>query len=349
MPIFSAQQLTDWTTETLTLAGSKEHEARQVAANLVSANLKGHDSHGVGMIAQYVAAIRQGGLKPNTQALLRQDNGVILSFDGQRGFGQIIGQQTMQAGIERALEHGVSIVSLANSHHLGRIGAWAEQATVAQLISIHFANVFCKPRVVPWNGLLPRFGTNPFCVGIPRPGQQPLILDFATSVIAGGKARVAYFQGKPLAPGQAIDNLGQETTDPRFLVEEPLGGLLPFGQHKGSGLSLVCSLLGAALTGSPTERSAEPGAKAIVNGMLSIILNPESFGGLDAFREEVDVLLDWVRQSRSDDKLLLPGEPEQRQLERRSQQGIELDAGTWQDLQSVRQQLQSAAQPEPGA
>jgi uncharacterized oxidoreductase len=342
MPIFTPQQLIDWASDTLQLAGSLENEARLVAENLIEANLKGHDSHGIGMIAQYVAAIAQGGLKPNTTARLRQDNGAILSFDGERGFGQVIGRQTMQAGIDRAKALGVSIISLANSHHLGRIGAWAEQAAAEQLISIHFANVFCKPRVVPWNGVLPRFGTNPFCVGIPRPGQAPLILDFATSVIAGGKARVAYFQGKQLADGQAVDDQGQPTTNPRFLVEEPLGGLLPFGLHKGSGLSLICSLLGAALTGSPTERGAEPGAKAIVNGMLSIVLDPQAFGGLDAFKEEVDALLDWVRESRTDDQLLLPGEPEQAQWLQRSRDGIEIDTGTWSELQAVRQRLHDA-------
>lgn len=344
MPRFQPEELIRHAAEIIALAGSTETEARQVAENLVEANLRGHDSHGVGMIPQYVQALREGGLKANTAAVLREDRGPILVFDGQRGYGQVLGKQVIEAGIERARAYGVSIVGLADSHHLGRIGAWAEQATAAGLISIHFANVFSKARVVPWNGILPRLGTNPFCVGIPRKDLPPLILDFATSIIASGKARVAYQQGKQLEPGQALDHLGHPTTDPRDIVEPPFGSLLPFGQHKGGGLALVCSLLGAALTGSPTERKVKSGSKAIVNGMLSILIDPQAFGGLDTFQEETEAFLDWVRLSRPDNGLLLPGEPELHARTSRASEGIEIEEGTWRALQETRQALLSRSE-----
>src|SRR5471030_1688669 len=138
MPHLLPEELIRHAAEIIALAGSAETEARQVAENLVEANLRGHDSHGVGMIPLYVEAIRDGGLKANTSAVLREDRGPVLQFDGQRGYGQVLGRQVIEAGIERARTYGVSIISLADSHHLGRIGAWAEQATAAGLISIHF-------------------------------------------------------------------------------------------------------------------------------------------------------------------------------------------------------------------
>ena len=336
MPRFTPVRLREIAAEIISLAGSSDEEAWIVAGNLVDANLTGHDSHGVGMIPAYVNAIRHNGLKPNTPARLRDDRGPVLAFDGQRGYGQIVGRQAITKGIERARTCGICAVSLANSHHLGRIGAWAEQAAAAGLISIHFVNVCSKPRVVPWEGLWPRLGTNPFCVGIPRAGQPPLITDFATSIIASGKARLAYLQGVLLEPGQALDHLGNPTTDPGTLVKPPLGALRPFGQHKGSGLSIVCALLGAALTGSPTERHARPDNTAIVNGMLSILLDPHAFGGLATFQTEVEEFLAWVRTSREDEALSLPGEPEHAQRARRSEQGIDIDTATWESLTVTR-------------
>ena len=106
-----------------------------------------------------------------------------------------------------------------------------------------------RPIVAPFGGRDARLGTNPFCVGIPRPGGEPIVLDFATSKIAQGKTRVAYNKGVAVEPGTLIDDRGEPTTNPRYTVVEPLGALLPFGEHKGSGLALICELLGGALAG----------------------------------------------------------------------------------------------------
>src|SRR4029079_6884130 len=99
-----------------------------------------------------------------------------------------------------------------------------------------------------------RLGTNPFCVGIPRPGGEPIVLDFATSKIAQGKTRVAHNKGVNGAPGTRIGARGEPTVEPRYAVVEPLGALLPFGEHKGAGLALVCELLGGALGRGETAR-----------------------------------------------------------------------------------------------
>lgn len=339
MPVFSHDYLRHYLRERLNEAAVNAEVAGLVADNLVESSLKGHDSHGVSMLPRYIAAIREGGLAPHAQAEKTLDAGPMLAFSGQHGFGQVVARQAIAQGIERAKLHGVSVLSLADAHHLGRIGAWAEQAAQAGLVSLHFANVYTRPIVMPWQGQQPRFGTNPFCAGIPVEGGSPVILDFATSVIAGNKARIAWNEGRSLPPGQIVDHHGQPAVDPRWLMEEPFGALLAFGQHKGSGLALVCSLLGAALTGGATERTATGQGKQIINSMLSILIDPERLGGSASYQQEIPALLDWVRQSRSDGGLLLPGDPEQQAYRQRLANGIFVDDASWRQLTELEQQV----------
>src|SRR5215217_5730374 len=209
--IFTAETLRTQVAGIIAAAGSSTEEARTVADNLVLANLSGHDSHGVGMVPRYVDAVLEGGLAVNAHLAVRQDSGALLTLDGQRGYGQVIGAEAMELGAERAKEHGVCVVGLAHSHHLGRIGQCAEQCVEHGLVSIHFVNVLSRPIVAPFGGRDARFGTNPFCVGIPRPGGEPIVLDFATSKIAQGNTRVAYNKGIAIEPGTLIDDKGEPT------------------------------------------------------------------------------------------------------------------------------------------
>ena len=198
----------------LVAAGSAAAEADQVAANLVLANLSGHDSHGVGMVPRYVDAVLEGGLKPNASAKLNFDGGALLALDGRRGYGQVVGEQAMTLAMARAKELGSCIMALAHAHHLGRIGHFAEMAVGHGLVAVHFVNVLSRPVVAPWGGSDGRFGTNPFCAGIPLKGKPPFVLDFATSRVAQGKMRVAHNEGRQVEPGYLIDEHGHPTTDP---------------------------------------------------------------------------------------------------------------------------------------
>lgn len=258
MPVFNHDELRRYLRQHLQEAGVAKAVAGEVADNLVESSLQGHDSHGVTLIPRYIEAIRAGELDPQATPQLLRDAGPVISFHGGNGFGQLTGRLAMEQAILRVRQFGVCIMGLAQTHHLGRIGAWAEQAAAEGLVSLHFANVGARSVVLPFNGQRPRFGTNPFCVGIPVAGKPPVVLDFATSTIAGNKARIAWNAGRELPPGCAVDNVGNPTRDPRWLMQEPLGALLAFGAHKGSGLALICSLLGAALTGGETESAPPP-------------------------------------------------------------------------------------------
>jgi uncharacterized oxidoreductase len=154
--------------EAIVLAGGSEpREARTVAHNLVTANLMGHDSHGIGMMPRYVEALLEGGLVANRRPEVKLDTGALLVLDGCSGYGQTIGLEATRMAIERAKRHGSSVTTLANSHHLGRIGHWAEMAVAEGLISMHFVNVRSFARVAAYGGADKRFGVRetPFDIG----------------------------------------------------------------------------------------------------------------------------------------------------------------------------------------
>lgn len=322
--------------------GSEPREIALVTDNLLQANLTGHDSHGIGMLPRYANAYLEGGLRPNAQPITRLDSGTLLALDGQAGFGQVIGHHAMQLGIERAKRHGSCIVALANSHHLCRIGAWAEMAVAEGLVSVHFVNVISRPIVAPWGGGDARFGTNPFAVGIPVAGREPIVLDMATSVIAQGKTRVAYNKGEALAPGQLLDDQGRPTTDPRYGVVEPLGALRTFGEHKGFGLALVCELLGGALAGGLAVHGPASGEQRVLNGMLTILIDPARLADGALFASETQAFLDWVKASRPQegvDHVRVAGEPERETRAKRLAQGIPVDENTWKELREAAVKL----------
>ena len=326
----------------VTAGGSLPQEAQLVAENLVLANASGHDSHGVGMAARYVDSLLEGGLRVNQHVQVQLDTGSLLRLDGGSGYGQVVGREAMALGCERALQHGTCVVALANAHHLGRIGHWAEQCLEQGLVSLHFVNVVSRPIVAPWGGLDARTGTNPVCVGIPRANEAPIVLDLATSRIAQGKARVAYNRGLPVPEGTMIDDLGAPTTEARYGVVPPYGALLPFGEYKGFGLSLVAELLGGALTGGGTCRESHTGKRRIQNGMLSILLDPERLGTSAFFATEAEAYIAWLRASPTPEGapgITLAGEPERAARLRAAELGIAIDEGTWQEIRSAAEKL----------
>lgn len=325
--------------------GSEPREAKLVAENLVLANLMGHDSHGIGMIPRYVASLLEGELSANQHPEVKLDGGVLLALDGRKGYGQVIGFEAMQMAIERVKRHGTCVMTLGNSHHLGRIGHWAEMAVAEGFVSIHFANVVSLMRVAPYGGADPRFGTNPCCIGVPLPGEPPFILDYATSAVAQGKMRVAYNKGEQVPPGRLIDDQGNPTTDPRYAVVPPYGALVTFGEHKGYGMAVACELLGGALTGGGTWHYEQPTTQRVLNGMLTIVIDPKRLGTAEPFASETRQFLDWLRKSRPApgfDRVRIAGEPERETRAKREKEGVPVDGATWHDIRAAAAKLKLA-------
>jgi uncharacterized oxidoreductase len=329
--------------EAIALAGgSSAEEARLVADNLVTANVVGHDSHGIGMMPRYVEALLEGGLHPNRKVEVKLDGGALLALDGGAGYGQSIGRQATSLAIERAQQHGVAIVALGNSHHLGRIGHWAEMAVAQGLVSIHFVNVQSFARVAPFAGADRRFGTNPVCIGIPLADEPPFVLDMATSAVAQGKLRVAHNKRAKIPLGWLIDEQGNPTDDPRWGVIAPLGAMTCFGEHKGYGLAVACELLGGALTAGGVTDYDNKTQRRVLNGMISIVLDPQRLGTRDEFRKQSKSFLAWLRASRAapgHDRVRIAGEPEREYRAQRSREGIPVDDETWNEIRAAGAKL----------
>jgi uncharacterized oxidoreductase len=334
--------------EAIVLAGGSEAgEAKLVAENLVTANLTGHDSHGIGMMPRYVEALLEGGLHPNRKAEVKLDGGSLLALDGGAGYGQSIGLQATRIAIERAKKHGLSIAALGNSHHLGRIGHWAELAVAEGLVSLHFVNVQSFARVAPFAGADRRFGTNPVCIGIPLPGEPPFVLDMATSAVAQGKLRVAHNKGVKIPRGWLIDDQGNPTDDPRWGVLAPLGAMVCFGEHKGYGLAVACELLGGALTGGGVTDYDNKTQRRVLNGMLSIVVDPARLGTQERFMRDAKSFLAWLRGSRAapgHDRVRIAGEPEREYRAARERDGIPVDDETWNEIRAAAVKLKLTAE-----
>ncbi len=349
-----APALTAFVAALLGAAGCLPDEAQAVAANLVDANLSGHDSHGVGRTPRYVEMIREGLVVPGRRIAVERDGGGFITVDGESGFGAVIGAQAVDLGCERAAANGACVVALRNASHLGRIGAWAERAAEAGILSVHFVNVRGRSLVAPYGGIDRRMATSPMSVGIPIAGSAPIILDFATSAVAEGKVMVAATGGAKLPDGVLVDAQGRPSADPVALYGETAGALVPnasrgagalavFGGHKGSGLNFMIEMLAGALTGGGVNRTfRDQTEQPFRNGMLSIYLDPERFAGRGYFEREALDYAAYVRSARpakGHDEVLIPGDKERRIRAARLKDGIPLSQGGLARLNSIAEKL----------
>lgn len=351
-----AKALTGFIAATFEAAGASTEEGRVIAANLVMANLSGHDSHGVIRAPRYLLNAERGEVHFGKTAETVLDGGAFALLDGGFGFGQTVGAQAVDDGVRRAGEHGVSVIALRHAGHLGRIGEWAERAMTAGLVSIHFVNVARSMLVAPFGASERRFSTAPVCIGAPNPEGDDFLLDFATSRAAEGKVLVAMKGGKAPPPGSLIDGEGRLTDDPEALYGETpsdavpnprlgAGALTAMGDHKGSGLAFACELLAGALTGSGP---AGPG-EGPYNGMLSIYVDPARFDDGFGSGAMIGDYIDFVRSVRPIDPakpVMSPGDPERAARAERGAAGVPLPGGVWDSLVSAGEK-RGVASPDP--
>lgn len=338
--LITADKLTNFIQAIIVKLGSTPEEAERVVEHLVKANLRGHDSHGVGMIPTYVAAAKAGELKPNQEAKLVTDHGTIMQFNGQRGYGQRVAYEAMEQAIERCQQTGLVMMTLSDSHHIGRIGTYGEMAVNAGLGSVHFVNVMERePMVAPHLGAEARFGTNPVCIALPATNENPpFLLDFATSIVALGKTRVAYEKNEQFDDEVLLDNKGQPTKDPSVMWNQPQGALRPLGLHKGYGLMLAAELLAGVMSGGGTMQPERRRHNGIINNMTTFLFDPAKLSETQFLKSETDAMLSYVKNcpsANADEPVLIPGDPERATLKDRVANGIPLSAGAWELLQQA--------------
>jgi uncharacterized oxidoreductase len=335
MPTLRWEPLRDLARAIFASRGVPEDQAHMVADALVRANLAGHDSHGVIRIPEYVEWMGRGDVQPVAEIRVLKNHGPLLAIEGNHGFGQVIGRAAMNLALSAAREHGLAVMHLSHSAHLGRIGDYPAMAVEAGFLSVHFVNTHGGGRIVaPYGGSDRRMSANPVAAGIPVPGRTPVIIDFSTCAIAGGKVHVAHNMGRQVPAGCLIDRHGRPTTDPAEFMSG-FGALLGFAGHRGYAIGFLCDVLAGAL--GPASCS-HPALTRVANAMLTIILSPGAFRPEQEFHAEVARYIDYLKGSplrEGFSEILYPGEPEARTERARMASGIELDDNTWAAIVNV--------------
>jgi len=334
-------KLVSLVTTTMQRAGSSATEAATIARRLVDANCVGHDSHGVIRVGKYLEWVAKGWLRPNQSPTIVFESDVIAIIDGNRGFGQVIGEFAARLGIGKAAKSGLAMIGLRNCGHLGRVGDWAEMAAAERQVSLHFLNTSGAQRVAPYGGRDRRLSTNPISIGIPLDGADPVIVDVTTSTVAEGKLMVAANKGEHVPDGWIIDRDGNPTTDPKAFYDG--GALLTVGAHKGSGLSIVTDLLAGAVGAG---RSSDPDDVVLRNNMLSIYIDPAVYAPDGSVMTEARRFVDWVKASppmRAGEPVLAPGDIERRTRQARMREGVPIDDKTLEDLIAAAESVGIAA------
>ena len=326
--------------------GTPADAAAEVAAHLVRANLAGHDSHGAIRIPQYALQISQGAINPTARPEVLNRKGSTLLVDGGGGFGHFTTAFALKESSAVASEHGAAVAAIRRANHIGRVGDYAETAARQGLVAIITVGA-AGPGVggaTPFGGAQRFLGTNPWSIGVPTGESAPVLVDFATTVVAEGKVRVARDKHEALPPGCIVDKDGNASTNPADFYTG--GMLLPFGAHKGYGLALASALLGGLaaigedapnLAGSPRIPDLAQ-AGELIGGALLIVIDPGAFGDREAYAAGVGRVTSAVRRvpaAPGGSGVLAPGEPEARTTAQRRRDGIALPDDTWEAIGKV--------------
>lgn len=250
--IIPAGLLEEAVTVLLRALGLPGEEAEIVAGTLVDADLRGVGTHGVFRLKAYAERIIAGGLNPRAKISVVREAATTAVLDADNGFGQIAAYRAAQLAVEKAGQSGAAFIGVRNSSHFGRAGYFTEWIAGHDMIGFCVSNA--SPRLAPWGGRKKMLGNNPWSAAIPT-GGEPIVLDMANSIAAAGKIRRAAQAGSAIPGGWALDLEGRETTDP---LEALHGVLLPFGAHKGYGITLVAGILTGVLTGGVWDSQVTP-------------------------------------------------------------------------------------------
>jgi uncharacterized oxidoreductase len=320
--------------------GVPDRDAAWVASLLVRANLRGHDTHGVIRVPQYVGSIRKGETNPRPAMGVLQETSTTAVIDGDLGLGQVVARRGTEVALEKATRNGLAAVGLRRSNHIGRLADYAELAAARGFVGLVWANAPTAHSVVPFGGLERKLSTNPLAVAVPgRGGTVAISVDMATSIVAEGKVRVKRNRKEPLPDGWAIDPAGRPVTDSEGFYGPPRAGLLPVGGHKGTALGLIVEVLGGILSG---EGAMGERTGPVHNGTFIVLIEVARFLPLVDFTAQVHDLVRWVKASAPVPgvvEVMVPGDPEARSEAHRRAHGIPVEAETWRQIEEIAAEL----------
>jgi len=333
--LISAIPLKEFCKRILQKVGLPEPDADLTTDNLVFANLRGTDTHGISRLSIYIQLIEGKVVNTRPDLKIIKDNGATLLVDGDNALGQVSGGFAMKSAIERAKTSGISWVGVRNSGHLGALAYWAMMALPHDMIGI--CTTSTPSLLAPWGGKEPGVGNNPFAIAVPTGNEMPLVLDMALSVVARGNLFMAAKEGKKIPEGWAIDKNGRPTQDPNEALK---GSVLPIGAYKGAGIAMMIDVLCAVLTGSavgPDIGSVIPPdlSKPLGFGHVMMALPVDGFIPIDVFTSRLNQYIDQLKQSplaEGFDEIVIPNEKEFHTEKNRKEKGIPLSRTTVDEL-----------------
>jgi LDH2 family malate/lactate/ureidoglycolate dehydrogenase len=322
---------------------------------MTDTDLAGIDSHGISMLPYYETILARGELDLTAHPAVVRDTAVTALVDARSGLGHPAGVMGMRLAVEKALQVGVGVVSVANSHHFGAAGYYARMATDRGLIGFAASSgrTVC---VLPTGAAVPRLSTNPLAFAAPARRNGPFLLDMATSTVAANKVKVYGFDGAPLPPGWVLDDSGKPVVEATaaldYIYDRDAGGLTPLGgtaemsSHKGYGLNMMVQILAATLSGGSFAPIRELGDDEPDNiGHFFLAIDPAAFRQQGEFEDDLDAAMDVLRDTPPVDParpVLVPGDPESTARQQRRRDGIPL---TWALVVQIRALCTRSAAP----
>lgn len=320
--------------------GVPREEARITADTLVTANLRGVDTHGVLRLPLYAARLKGGAMAPSVNLSTERETTATALLDGHDGIGQVISHRAMQLAIRKAKEVGVSYVAVRHSNHFGAAAYYPMMALAQDMIGIALTNA--SPRLAPTGGVERLFGNNPWSIAVPAGKRLPVVLDMANSVVAAGKIRILQKEGKPLPEGWALNQYGEPTTDAGDALK---GILLAIGGYKGYGITLMIDLLTGVLADSnygPRVKGLDQDVDPAGTAHSFMAIDLAAITDAAAFRARMDSYIDEIKSSgkaRGADTIYLPGELEYLKMQERKEKGVPLQAKVAEELRAVGKEL----------
>ncbi|MBE0612282.1 MAG: Ldh family oxidoreductase [Burkholderiales bacterium] len=326
-PRYDAPALVEFAASLLSSARMPADRARDVAEILVEADLLGHDTHGLHLLATYLQHIEAGHMKLEGEPITLSDHGAVIAWNGQRLPGPWLVLRAMEIATERAKKYGSGTVTIGRSHHIACLAAYLKRATDQGLVMLLLTSAPAGASVAPHGGTRAVFSPSPIAIGFPT-GDAPVLVDVSTSITTNMYTGRLRKEGKHLPHHWLIDENGEASDDPAVLLAPNKGTILPLGGldagHKGYGLALLVEALTAGLAGHGRADPREPlGGSVFVQ-----ILDPQAFAGGDAFRRQMD----WVAQACLDnpprpgvDQVRLPGQKGLLRRERQLREGVAME------------------------
>lgn len=322
--------------------GTPTENATVVTRLIVGSHLAGHDSHGVQHLPRYLEEAQNGLIMPAAEPQVISDSPAAGLVSGNWGWGHVTADYVMRLAVEKASASGVAMVSAVECNHIGRLGDYVEEAAAKGCIGILTSggNAEELATAAPFGGAKAVLAPNPIAFAFPADAGHPVLVDFATTIVAGGKLALAKAKGAKVPLGWIIDKQGVPTTDPNDYYNG--GALLPFGEHKGFGIMVAAEILGRILSGADDHSNTEHGGTYFKHcGITFVAIRANLFDGSFAARtSELARRVRAVPPQAEVEGVMMPGDYEYKARAERMRNGkIEIPESTWEEVVSAAHHL----------